>query len=533
MTLGNTMLFVAAALAQLTLGTGTLPGPPSPLAGDLFLNEALADNVTTLADGFGEFDDYLEIYNAGAGAVSLNGWGLTDDALDPYKWTLTSAAVVPPGGHLLLWLDGDSLQGPLHGPFALSSGGETLILTDELGFVVDVMTFTDQAPDVSWGRRTDGAPTLGFLVPTPESPNPDNAPPIVWDTDATPAFPSPGQTIEVLAEVQEDDGDPLTVTLYVADGPSFTAIPMVLDGLLYSAAIPEHGYGETVSYYVEAEDDQGGRTLRPPDAPDSTRDQQVFVGIAPVRLNEFMADNATTIQDEEGKYEDWIEIVNLADFDVDLSGLYLTDDATEPKMWRFPEGTTIGPSDQLLIWADNDDGDPGLHTNFKLSAAGEYVGLYAPGYLANGLLDGHTFGPQSPDISEGRDVDGGGSFIAQPLPTPDAHNGTGGWIAVGTPDLSPVNVTPGAGFGFYGAILNRYPTGQSTQAWTAAVPPVGGEISPVMGPLPLTLSALGVVGAGLVQVVPPTAPLGSYTYEVRAGAFPVAESANGFTVSVE
>ncbi len=527
------MPFAVTTLVPLILASTVSAEPPAALTGSIFLNEAMADNVTTIADEFGQFDDFVEIYNSSVGSISLDGYGLTDDILDPYKWILPATATVPAGGYLLLWADGDTLQGLLHGPFGLSSNGESLTLTDDLGFVVDVLSFTDQAPDVSWGRRTDGAPQTGFLVPTPEGPNPDNAPPIVWDTDAPSPFPSPGQAIEVTAEVQEDDGDSVTVTLYYKDGPGFTAVPMTLDSLLYSGSVPEHPYGETVSYYVEAVDEHGGSTIRPPDAPGATRDHQVFVGITAVRINEFMADNATTIQDEELKFEDWIELVNLADFDVDLSGFYLTDDAADTKKWRFPEGTVIDSSGYLLIWADNDDGDPGLHTSFKLSALGEHIGFHAPGYMANVVLDEHDFGPQTTDISEGRDIDGAGTIATLASATPNTHNGGGGWVAVGVADLPPVTVAPGGNFDFHGAILNRNTTAQSRNAWTAALLPLGGEMSPVLGPLSVPLGGLGVAGTGHNQSVPAGAATGSYTYEVRVGSFPTEESAGGFAVEVQ
>ncbi|MAE70630.1 MAG: hypothetical protein CME06_09195 [Gemmatimonadetes bacterium] len=527
------MPLASTLLVALIPASNVSAEPPAALAGNIFLNEAMADNVTTIADGFGQFDDYIEVYNSSAAPISLDGYGLTDNILVPYKWPLPGAAIVPAGGYLLLWADGDLPQGPLHGPFALNSGGETLTLTDDIGFVVDILSFTDQAPDVSWGRRTDGAPQKGYLVPTPEGPNPDNAPPIVWDTDASVGFPSPGQNIEVTAEVQEDDGDSVTVTLYYDDGVGFTPVPMVLDSDLYTCSVPAHPYGETISYYVEAVDEHGAGTLRPPDAPGTTRNHQVFVGITAVRINEFMADNATTIQDEELKFEDWIELVNLADFDVDLSGFYLTDDAADTKKWRFPDGTVIDSSGYLLVWADSDDGDPGLHTNFKLSASGEHIGLHAPGYMANIALDETDFGPQATDISEGRDVDGAGTIVTLASPTPIAHNGGGGWVAVGVPDDPPVTVAPGGNFDCYGAVLNRNTTAQARNAWTAALLPLGGEVSPVLGPLSVTLGGLGVAGTGLHQSVPPGAAAGSYTYEVRAGNFPTEEAAGGFPVEVE
>lgn len=60
-------------------GTGT-----SPLSG-LFINEFMADNDSIVTDEYGEYDDWLEIYNAGSTVVNLSGMYLTDDLTDPTK----------------------------------------------------------------------------------------------------------------------------------------------------------------------------------------------------------------------------------------------------------------------------------------------------------------------------------------------------------------------------------------------------------------------------------------------------------------
>ena len=56
----------------------------------------------------------------------------------------------------------------------------------------------------------------------------------------------------------------------------------------------------------------------------------------PLVINEFMAANTRTLRDPQGDYDDWIEIRNLGDTDINLGGMYLTDDPTDPAMWRIP-----------------------------------------------------------------------------------------------------------------------------------------------------------------------------------------------------
>jgi hypothetical protein len=59
-------------------------------------------------------------------------------------------------------------------------------------------------------------------------------------------------------------------------------------------------------------------------------------------INEIMADNETTIEDpdEPGEFPDWIEIYNAGSTPIDLGGMYLTDDPTDPKKWMIPYAIT-------------------------------------------------------------------------------------------------------------------------------------------------------------------------------------------------
>ncbi len=76
---------------------------------------------------------------------------------------------------------------------------------------------------------------------------------------------------------------------------------------------------------------------------------------AGVVINEFMASNATTLADEDGDYEDWIELYNPTSETVDLAGWGLSDDLDAPFKWAFSPGTTIGPGAYLLVWASGKD----------------------------------------------------------------------------------------------------------------------------------------------------------------------------------
>jgi hypothetical protein len=95
--------------------------PPAVL-----LNEFLADNESVNRDEAGEYDDWLELYNAGAVTATLDGMYLTDHLDNPTRWQFPAGTTIPPGGYLLVWCDKDAGQGLLHADFKLSRDGEEI-----------------------------------------------------------------------------------------------------------------------------------------------------------------------------------------------------------------------------------------------------------------------------------------------------------------------------------------------------------------------------------------------------------------------
>jgi len=122
-----------------------------------------------------------------------------------------------------------------------------------------------------------------------------------------------------------------------------------------------------------------------------------------LEISEFMAVNDTALDDEDRDESDWIEVHNIGGGPVNLEGWYLTDRADAPTKWKFP-AVTVAPNGYLVVFASGKDRrNPGaeLHTNFKLSGAGEYLGLVRP----DGVTVASEFSPafpiQAPDVSYG------------------------------------------------------------------------------------------------------------------------------------
>jgi hypothetical protein len=148
---------------------------------------------------------------------------------------------------------------------------------------------------------------------------------------------------------------------------------------------------------------------------------------ADVIISEFLADNENGIRDNFGTRSDWIELFNRSEYAADLDGYFLTDEATKLAKWRVP-AVTLGAKQFLVIWASGQDQvnplSP-LHTNFKLSADGEYLALVDP--QTNVVSEfAPTFPPQQPDISYGRDQTSPTLVGYYSTATPGAPNSTRG-----------------------------------------------------------------------------------------------------------
>ena len=98
-----------------------------------------------------------------------------------------------------------------------------------------------------------------------------------------------------------------------------------------------------------------------------------------ILISEFMASNSSVLPDTFHEYSDWIEIYNASEEAVDLNGWFLTDDADRLDLWQFPEAQ-LAADKALVVRASGNDTrrDHEIHTNFRLSAAGEYLALVRP-----------------------------------------------------------------------------------------------------------------------------------------------------------
>ena len=245
--------------------------------------------------------------------------------------------------------------------------------------------------------------------------------PLINNVSTTPENPSAHSTVWLTAEVSNAQ------TVLLAYRSSFSSVfqktEMFDDGNHNDGAAGDGTYGVSlkvgpsgIQYYIYAENNDAATFL-------PARAENEFYSISAVGdvvINEFMADNETTSADPNGEYDDWIELYNNTSNDISLAGYFLSDDGNDLTQWAFPD-TFIAANSFLIIWADKDSGQTGLHSNFKLSSSGEAIYLVSPD---SQIVDEVQFDAQETDLSTGRYPNGTGTFRQMP-PTFAATNQSG------------------------------------------------------------------------------------------------------------
>lgn len=127
-----------------------------------------------------------------------------------------------------------------------------------------------------------------------------------------------------------------------------------------------------------------------------------LVAPAQVVISEFVADNKSTLADEDGAFSDWIELYNTGTSTLNLSGWSLTDDPTRQSRWQMPATNLTARGFMVVFASGKNRAVPGatLHADFSLKAGGEYLALLRPnGSIATEFSP--TFPTQFPDVSYG------------------------------------------------------------------------------------------------------------------------------------
>jgi hypothetical protein len=368
-------------------------------------------------------EDWIELYNSNSTTKDISGFKVYDDGAN--KYSIPSGTVIPPNGFLVLFCD--DLNTGLHTNFKLSSSGETVYLESKTD-LIDMVTYPALDNGQSYGRYPDGSTTFAVSgSPTQGVSNGASNAPAIASVTRNPLVVDMSDNVTVTANLITTAGVSSVKLFYRVDQTGvYNSVDMMLSSGAYVATIPALNAEGRIDYYVEASNGSG--TARNPNsAPDKTHYYIMTDDVLPaLKINEFMAVNMSCCPDTDGgtdEFDDWIEIINNGETAIDVGGMYLSDDMSNPFNYRIPDSnptlTTIPPGGYLLIWADNDTSQGELHLDFGLSTDGEDLGLY---YYDGRAIDEFSFLPQQPDVSMARNPNGTGAFEADPTPSPEAGN---------------------------------------------------------------------------------------------------------------
>ena len=369
------------------------------------INEVCADNTAVVSPG-GTTPDYVELYNPGTSAVLLNGWSLSDESEVPDKWRFPASASIPARGYAVIWLDStNGYPGLVITNFALRASGEEVVLFRNF-IQIDSVRFGPQLKDRSLGRYPSGAATWTLGLPTPGTANQSvplglteplrinelmatnsagddwlelynpgtNGPAaiggmVLADTDqvagVAPLWPNSfidsGGFLQLLCVGSANRGDRLDFklsstlgeTVYLYDADRVTRI----DRLTFGPQTLDVSYGRLP-------DGGANLFLFEPAGRATPGDPNDWLPLTNVVVNEVLTHTDPPL-------EDAVELLNLSDQAVDISGWWLSNSREEPMKFRIPAGTVIAAH------------------GFKVFF--EQVGATTPGFNRSGTGDSPDF----------------------------------------------------------------------------------------------------------------------------------------------
>jgi hypothetical protein len=427
---------------------GTQVGPPP--TGPVVINEVMAENLSAVPNG-STYPDWIEIRNAGGSPVNLQGWSLSDDG-NARKFVFPSTTI-PANGYLVVWCDSTTNTTPgLHTGFALGRNGESIFLYNASTVRVDSVSFGLQLANYSVGRI---ASTWRLTTPTPNAANAVAA--LGASTDLVInewlANAAPGASDWV--ELHNRSASPVSLDgIYLGNDDTifqFSALSFIAPGgfaqiladelagadhvdfklaadagfiVLYDEAGEER---DRVSYGSQIEGvsqgrlpDGSGNIVSFPISP-SPGASNYLLQYSGARINEVLAINDSVVTNSAGRTADWIELRNTNSTALNLSGMRLSTDASDPAQWIFPAGVSIPANGYLIVWFDNERAastTAGSLLNTGHSLDGESGDVYL--FNASGqAVDSVQYGFQIPDRSIG--VSGAGWTLLA-IPTPGTAN---------------------------------------------------------------------------------------------------------------
>lgn len=221
-----------------------------------------------------------------------------------------------------------------------------------------------------------------------------------------------------------------------------TPLGLILDEVTVSEMQPDFVYARILGAGGEYTDEWEMTNRVTPGFPNSQQGYEQFmeanpIAHGPIIISELMASNSEYVQENDEGHYDWIELYNQSSQTVNLAGYGLTDNPGNPAKWRFPD-ISLAPGEYTVVLASGMNVKKNfVHTNFKLSAAGDVLALFDPD---GELQDKMIIKPVPHGVSIGRTPGSKGIFYFED-PTPGAANAA---PKAGVVDMPVTSVSAGS-----------------------------------------------------------------------------------------
>ncbi|PKM64646.1 MAG: hypothetical protein CVU96_01735, partial [Firmicutes bacterium HGW-Firmicutes-20] len=438
--------------------------------GHLIISEVMTANDGAYADENGDLFDWVELYNGKDSDISLLNYGLSD-VEDKVKW-LFPDVIIPAKSYMIVYLSGQKAEG-LYANFSLkSSGGETLVLKEPSGKVIDALNVVSFDKNKTMARNNRGEWFLTDQI-TPGFPNtqeghlqymqsirsdtaklkiteflPDNRGNFVdmfselsgfieitnisddamnlrnvfvSNSLATPfryRLPdvtlNPGKSIVIYTSGKDVVDDQIHADFRLRSKNGVVVLShenKILDVAEYQDVI--NGYARILvdDKWTEAISISPGYPNNNAGISEFSRNH--MPNKSGLLINEVMSRNTKFLPHNGANTYDWIELLNNSNQTIDLSTYTITTSLNDPQRFRLPQ-IQLQPGQYFILIAS---GEPNLstqtykHANFKVS---DIESLYL--FKDNTLMDSVFIADIPVDASYGRMAEGGFGYMTSPTP---------------------------------------------------------------------------------------------------------------------
>ena len=401
-------------------------------ASGLVLNEVMANNLSITNAGSTNASDYVELYNPGSTSVNLAGMSLTDKIENPARWVFPSGVSLVPGAYLLVRMDGNApastnAGGVLNTGFGLKASGDGVYLISspaQGGSALDSITFGLQAADLSIGRVPNGSGGWVLSLPTPGAVNLASGLGNHFNLRLNEWLANPSGNDDDFFEIYNPNAQPVALgglfltddllnktkhripslsfvgageqafALFIADnntdqGADHVNFALSAGGESIGLFAPGEVVIDSLNFTNQENGVSEGRF------PNGTTNITRFPGTkTPGRSNLLPLDSVVineVLTHTDAPLEDAIELFNPTASAVDLSGWYLSDNNSDPKRYRIPNGTVLGPGGFVVFYESQFNPlFDGRRPFFALNSSGDDLFLHTAD--ANGNLTGYRTG---------------------------------------------------------------------------------------------------------------------------------------------